>query len=472
MAGYPPSHSSPPITDDSDYSDVEMTQPVDDDGPPRRDRKVTTGNYSRRLPSQALVAEQREIPAATDATRQRDQSFSLRGTTLCPIQKLPLELLHAVFIACLPLDKDWRRAALGLPALWASLALECSYSTLRGQCEYLSSTYKNWLSRVGRHPLSLWLRTRGLSLGQNLWDRVGFEYTSFLTIEGVMHRCTTLDFGIHILATEFHTLMKQAFVLVSASFSSVTPVEECDREHEPIEVERLQMLNLTTSRGTSASLLAWLVLPALRTLHLKDRHPSAVTWAAVAALAQRSSEVAGTNSFQLAEFSHTRSYSNPDSDSVSPDISNANTFSALVSSPAMQNLQRLALRETVPLVPSSHVVAEDFNLSAPALAPFARPGTLPKLRELVLERCVAPDGVLSDVMRTRMQGFLDHPEEEEEEEETVEGRCVRLKKLEVAFPSLSGFEGLVRTYERDRGMLSALAEQVGFELVITPVVEE
>ncbi|KAJ7611244.1 hypothetical protein FB45DRAFT_1009697 [Roridomyces roridus] len=462
--------------DDSESGDgvpVASTQALNDAETSGSFKEITT--YTRRLPSQAFAAEQREILPVTDATRQREHSFSLAGTTRSPIQKLPIELLHAIFFACLPSDKYapvssrfaplvvswicryWRRVALALPALWASLALECGSSTPQEHCDYLSTAFKCWISRVGRYPLSVSLRSRAIR-GKELRD-VGVDYTSFLTIEGVMHTCTSLDFGLPITAGEFHILMRHAFTLISASFSSVTSNRRFD--NEPIEVEHLQTLEITITCGYSESALTPLVLPALTTLRLIDRGPPAVTWAAAAALAQRSS--ACTDSLGLTELSHTRSHNGPAH--WSSEINMTPALFALVSHPAMQNLERLALRERAPLATSAAFSLADTNLKASTLAVFARPGTLPKLRELVLETCAAPDGVLSDVIGTRMEGFLDHSEDEQEEE-CGEGQCVRLKKLEVEFSSLE----LGGKYECDRGRLSALAEQVGFALVIRPVV--
>ncbi|KAJ7636444.1 hypothetical protein FB45DRAFT_906631 [Roridomyces roridus] len=462
--------------------------------------------YVRRTPSQALAAEQREI-SISDATRKRDQSFSLIGTANCPIQKLPVELLHAIFIACLPSDeyvpissrlaplvvswvcKYWRRLALGFPALWTSLALECGAGTLQGHCDYLSFASKVWLARAGRRPLSLSLRSRVI------WnkDLIGIEhdYTSFLTIEGFMHTCTTLDLGLAITAAQFNTLMDHGFVLVSATFSSVAPSpaygsEELDEQ--PIEVEHLKTLEITTPAAPCASLLSRLVLPALKSLRLTDGGPPPLAWAAAASLAERSSAVTGT--LELKEFSYTykcihRLVLGGSDPTAAHHIANA--LCDLVSHPSMQNLRRLSLRATPAHSSSSALDADwsSFSLNPLALAPFAEPGTLPRLRELVLGTCVAPDGVLSDVIRTRVEGFLgvarpSTDEHEQEEEEPAEGRCVRLRKLEVTFPSsmgfgfgLGGFHGydhdLSRSryrYERDRGMLATLADEVGFELVI------
>ncbi|KAJ7769986.1 hypothetical protein B0H16DRAFT_1307137, partial [Mycena metata] len=96
-------------------------------------------------------------------------AFSLKSTD-SPIQRLPVELLHEIFLACLPplkytpashksgplvvswVCKSWRDIALSLTKLWSSLALDPRHDVFH--CAYLSDA-RFWLGRAGRRKLSL-----------------------------------------------------------------------------------------------------------------------------------------------------------------------------------------------------------------------------------------------------------------------------------------------------------------------------
>ncbi|KAF8875291.1 hypothetical protein BD779DRAFT_214387 [Infundibulicybe gibba] len=87
------------------------------------------------------------------------------------VSRLPLEILSKIFIYCLPLDFVlqniqrlrlssvcglWRAFALGTPALWASLDIECTETALRPPL----SAIRAHLQRSGAHPLSFRIRAR------------------------------------------------------------------------------------------------------------------------------------------------------------------------------------------------------------------------------------------------------------------------------------------------------------------------
>ncbi|KAJ6564946.1 hypothetical protein DFH09DRAFT_1363928 [Mycena vulgaris] len=332
--------------------------------------------------SLAAAAEIAEIAPVTSATRMRDLSFSLSGTN-SPIQRLPVELLHEIFLACLPSAEytpasrrlaplvvswvcaSWRAVALSLPSLWSSLALDPGARSLRPSehCTYLSHS-RFWLARAARRPLSLSVNAPAIAFNGKGWSSPGQDCTTFLTVEGYMQRCTKLALHVPISLRQLLQLLRHAFLLTSATFTDVSA--HPDDSHALIEVENLKVLDITT-HTTPALLFRRLVLPSLRRLAIRDVHAHPSAWPALTALLERSA-------CALDAFSYTTGSQLP-------------ADAAFLRHPALQGLRSLVLG--------------GFLVGRETLGPLGGADVMPLLAELELGVCVSGDGELAAMVAAR-----------------------------------------------------------------------
>ncbi|KAJ7739245.1 hypothetical protein DFH07DRAFT_78780 [Mycena maculata] len=341
------------------------------------------------LPSLAAAAESKEIPPVTDATRMRDLSFALSGTN-SPIQRLPVELLHEIFLACLPTNeytpvssrlaplvvswvcKRWRYISLSLPMLWSSLALESTSLTVHTNCRYLSHA-KFWLARAGRAHLTLSIQGRSV-YGKE--SSVGHDYTAFLTVEGFVQKCTKLDLHVPISTNGFLDIMRHAFVLVDAKFHDVSSDFHLSSAPAPIEVDNLRTLQVTAP--SIEPLLRWLLLPELNGFVIRESDSHLGTCLTLTNLLARSG-------CRLESFSYTTARRA----ALGP------AMAEFLAHPTLQGVHTLALR--------------GFTLCQQALAPlrvsdYPRQHILPLLADLELGTCSSYDGDLAAIVISRVQG--------------------------------------------------------------------
>ncbi|KAJ7152914.1 hypothetical protein C8R46DRAFT_1228473 [Mycena filopes] len=256
--------------------------------------------------------ESEQSASTTVPAISRDLSFCLKAAE-APVHRLPVELLGEIFLACLPPDKytranaklaplvvswvctSWRNIALSLPKLWSSLALEPPHTHANDatHCAYLCQA-RFWLARAGRRKLSLSLQPRRGLYGDS---RAPIQdYTTFLTVEAYLQRCTRLELNVPLPSAQVLQLLAKSFVLTEAKFSEIY-VGWCP-DHPLVEVENLEVLEFATPSSGLDPLLRWLVLPRLRDLTMSDSSSQPASWLATLSLLERSQ-------CQLQRFSYT-----------------------------------------------------------------------------------------------------------------------------------------------------------------------
>ncbi|KAJ7016976.1 hypothetical protein C8F04DRAFT_1158562 [Mycena alexandri] len=326
------------------------------------------------------TAEVEQITPTNSVLRSRDIAFSLKSTD-SPIQRLPVELLHEIFLACFPplkytpasrksgplivtwVCKSWRDIALSLTKLWSSLALEPRHDVFH--CAYLSDA-RFWLARAGRRKLSLQIRNAAESKRPSTQD-----YTTFLTVEGYMQRCTSLELNVSLTSEQFLHILGYSFVLTEAKFSDVYVVGR-DSEPSLVEVENLAVLQITTA--SVGPIFQRLILPQLRQLIFSDRASNPVSWIEPISLLERSN-------CRLEKFSYTTH-----SGSVV-----GGAITEFLQHRALDDLQCLVLHD---FFISQHAIE--------ALGPStSRRQLLPNLTELGLSTCCSPDGELAVMLASR-----------------------------------------------------------------------
>ncbi|KAJ7137565.1 hypothetical protein C8R43DRAFT_608650 [Mycena crocata] len=353
--------------------------------------------------SLAAATELKEIPEVTDAGRARELSFALSGTN-SPVQRLPVEVLSEIFFACLPslqytpasrllaplvvswVCAHWRNVAVSLPRLWSSLALQPNGPS--GHLLYLSQS-RFWLARTGRCQLSLSIHPRETS--PHSFCHRGDppqDYTSFLTVEGYIHRCTKIDIHIAISLGQFFHLLGKAFVLTDARFSGVY-ASAGDASCDHIELDNLHTLHIGASSELEA-ILSPLVLPQLLTLAVADVESRPSVWGELIRLFERSQ-------CTLESLSYTTARSPRPSFGLPMGIANAShpahpmhPIAGFLAHASVQGLRHLALR--------------GFAVCHHTLAPLkltASSQILPLLEKLDLTILCSFDGDMAAVVASR-----------------------------------------------------------------------
>ncbi|KAJ7149468.1 hypothetical protein C8R43DRAFT_1007201 [Mycena crocata] len=325
--------------------------------------------------------------------------FALGGTN-SPVQNVPVEVLSEIFFACLPRVEytpasrrfapllvswvcvHWRNVALSLPRLWTSLALQPKKPW--DHLIYLSQS-RFWLARTGRCNLSLSLHPHDPAPHAVL-SRVDApqDYTTFLTVEGYIHRCTKLDLHVAIRMTQFIQLISNAFVLTDARFSAV--YASVGPSYQPVELEHLHTLHIGTSSGIEA-VLRPLVLPNLRTLAVAYAESRPSMWLALISLLERSH-----CTLESLTYTTVRHQALDTLTAAHPEHP-MHTAPAFLMHPSTQGLRRLALRG----FQVCHRTLQALKLSASS----PEPPVLPLLEELELGTCFSYDGDMSAVVASR-----------------------------------------------------------------------
>ncbi|KAJ7670921.1 hypothetical protein DFH06DRAFT_1179190 [Mycena polygramma] len=315
------------------------------------------------------------------------------GTTNSPIQSLPVELLIEIFHECLPFDKYipasrrlapllvswvckyWRRVALSEPTLWSSLVLEPPYNALydSDHCAYLSQA-RFWVARSGRCKLSLAIKARN---PLHHIRRPTEDFTAFLTIEGYLQRCAKLELNISITTEQLLHIFRHAFVLVEAKFSDVQPSSHPRTGF--IEVENLQVLDITTQVAIVEPLFNWVVLPQLRDLRIYAANPHPDVWMAITSLLQRSQCRVETLAY------------------ISTQHSTIPTpIAEFLQNPVLKHLRRLALRG---------VLVDSHAIEVLTVASSRKP-LMPVLTELDLAKCCSRDDEFAAMVASRFGGSI------------------------------------------------------------------
>ncbi|KAJ6502895.1 hypothetical protein C8R47DRAFT_218711 [Mycena vitilis] len=334
--------------------------------------------------SGAAIAETEAIPAHTLTSLPSPP----QDVTNSPIQSLPAELLGQIFHGCLPpttyirascrlapllvswVCKYWRRVALSEPALWSSLVLEPPYNPLydSDHCTYLSQA-RFWLARSGRCRLSLAIQARD---SLHHIRRPTHDLTAFLTIEGYLQRCSKVELNISITTEQLLHIFRHAFVLVEATLSDVQPSPHPRTRF--IEVENLQVLDITTQVAMIEPLFNWVVLPQLRDLRITAANPHPDVWRAIISLVKRSQ--CRVEALAYISMQH----------SAIP-----TPIAEFMQHPVLTHLRHLVLRGV--LVPPAAIKALTVSASRKPL--------LPMLTGLDLAKCCSRDGEFAAMVASR-----------------------------------------------------------------------
>ncbi|KAF7363128.1 F-box domain-containing protein [Mycena venus] len=320
-----------------------------------------------------------------------NSSSSVKETN-SPIQRLPVELFHEIFLACLPsatftpagrrqaplllswVCTYWRRMALSFPKLWSSPALEPPHPAddIFQHTVYLSQS-RFWISRAGRRNLYLSFTSRP-SLDGRLTIPTG-DYMAFIMVEGYMQRCTKLELNFSISTEELFQIFRHAFVLTEASFLNIT--HYIPLQGPPLEVENLHTLKINTGPWIFGQLL----LPSLRHLTVSYISSSQGAWPLFTSLLERSH-------CRLESLSYSVTH---------PATEIENSITEFLQHPSLHDLRRLVLRDF--LIPHEAIEALTVSSQGHHL--------MPMLAELDLGYCHSFDGTFAAMVASRFSSSID-----------------------------------------------------------------